>query len=127
MTLFIVMTPSVTRSTPSISAIGGTSLCSKLRLALSGLPRYLAAMDEVVPPQTDVLALFREEERHHSVAVVGIARRAEERVHRFALAYLDNASSRIVSWMTAVELVALVNEHRRKRFRRVSDRTQART
>ena len=51
MTLFIVMTPSVTKSTPSISAMGGTSLCSKLRLALSGLPRYFAAIEEVVPPQ----------------------------------------------------------------------------
>ena len=59
MTLFIVMTPSVTRSTPSISAIGGTSLCSKLRLALSGLPRYLAAMDEVVPPQMMCLPLHQ--------------------------------------------------------------------
>ena len=47
-----VMTPSVTRSTPSILAIGGTSLASKARLTCSGLPKNFAAMDEVDPPQT---------------------------------------------------------------------------
>ena len=45
------MTPSVTRSTPSNSAIGGTSERSNVRLARIGLPRYLDAMEDVVPPQ----------------------------------------------------------------------------
>ena len=94
---------------------------------MSGLPRYLAAMDEVVPPQTMCLPSFEKKSDIILSQSSRIARRAEEKVHRFALAYLDNASSRVVSGMTAVELVALVNEHRRKRFRRVADRQQVRT
>ena len=69
-----------------------------------------------------MLALLREEQRHHAVAVVGIARRAEEQIHRLALAYFDYARRRVVSGMTAVELVAFVNEHGGERFRRVADR-----
>ncbi len=46
-----VITPSVTRSTPSISAVGGRSDPSKFRLGRRGLRRNLAAMVEVVPPQ----------------------------------------------------------------------------
>ena len=45
-TLFTVMTPSVTRSTPSILAIGGTSDFSKFKVACSGFPKYFAAIDE---------------------------------------------------------------------------------
>ena len=58
MTLLMVITPSVTRSTPSISAMGGTSGSSNLRLAFSGLCKYSAAMEEVVPPQTMCLPSF---------------------------------------------------------------------
>ena len=46
------MTPSVTRSTPSISAIGGISGSSKSSFGTKGLPRYAATRDDVVPPQT---------------------------------------------------------------------------
>ena len=35
-----------------VIVVGGTSLRSKESVARSGLPRYLAAMEEVVPPQT---------------------------------------------------------------------------
>ena len=50
-TRLTVITPSVTRSAPSNSAIGGISDCSKLREAFKGFLKYFAAMDDVVPPQ----------------------------------------------------------------------------
>ena len=68
-----------------------------------------------------MLALLGEEQRHHSVAVVPVSRRTEEQVHRLSLSDTDNAGCRIVTGMKAVLLVALVNEHGRKSFRRISD------
>ena len=69
----------------------------------------------------NVLALLGKEEREHPVAVVGIARRAEEYVHRLAAADADGAGRRVVAGNVLIQAIALVDEQRRQRLGRVAD------
>ena len=70
-----------------------------------------------------MLALLGEEQVHHAVAVVAVARRAEEQVHRHALADAHDAGGRVVAGLAAVELVDLVDEDGGERLGGVAGHT----
>ena len=68
----------------------------------------------------DVLALLGEEQRQHAVVVIPVRGRAEQQVHRHALADAHHAGRGVVAGLLAVKLVALVHQHGGKRLGRIA-------
>ena len=73
-------------------------------------------MDDGGSAAYDVLSLLGEEQRHHPVAVVTVARRTEKYVHRLPSSYLDHTCGGVVSRLIPIQLVALVHKHGCKRL-----------
>ena len=67
-----------------------------------------------------MLALLGEEQRQHAVVVIPVRGRAEQQVHRHALADAHHAGRGVVAGLLAVKLVALVHQQDGQVLGRVS-------
>ena len=69
----------------------------------------------------DVLAFLGEEQRHHPVDVVAVARGTEQQIHRYAPPHLDHAGGCVISGLLCIEAVNLVYEDGGQRLGCVAD------
>ena len=90
----------------------GGQVGGKVQVGAQGLAQVLGRNGGRGAAADDVLALFGEEQRHHPVRIVAVEGRAEEQVHRLTLPDLHHAGGGVVARLVAVEVVALVHQHR---------------